>query len=152
MGNTTQTLTLQPPEQSGFIKHHRSLMNVSQPTEATSGRLKCPTSAHANTDTQGIASFLSRKRNVLSTPHSLVPFHNFIVRGKSIGGALPIRPSQDRPSSGLPDLGRRFLQGNTIPRKPPSYKNGQCTHTQASGGQHRTGTEKKALCGRETQH
>lgn len=66
---------------------------------------------------------------MLSTPNSLVPFHNFIVRGKSIGGALPIKPSQDQQSRGLPNLARQFLQGNTVLRKPPSCKNGQCTHS-----------------------
>lgn len=81
------------------------------------------------TNTRGIASFLYKKRNVLLTPNSQVPFHNFIVRGKSIGGALPIRPSQDKGSSGLPNLARWFLQVNTILRKLPSCKNRECTHT-----------------------
>ena len=70
MGNTEQTLTLQPSEQSGFTKHLRSLASVSQRS------LNAPPASHTRTDTWGSTSFLYEKRDVLSRPHSCESHHH----------------------------------------------------------------------------
>lgn len=85
--------------------------------------------------------------------HSGIPFHNFIVGGKSIEGALPLRPSKDKAMSRLSGtrLARWALQTNTILREAFFRKSRERTHC-GKRGQHRARTEKKALCGRATWH
>lgn len=62
--------------------------------------------------------------------HSGIPFHNFIVGGKSIEGALPLRPSKDKAMSRLSStrLARWVLQINTILRKA-FFRQEQGTYT-----------------------
>lgn len=86
--------------------------------------------------------------------HSGIPFHNFIVGGKSIEGTLPLRPSKDKAMSRLSStrLARWVLQINTILRKAFFRKSRERTHACGKRGQHRARTEKKALCWRATGH
>lgn len=95
MGNTKQTLTLQPPEQSGFTKHHRSLMSTSQPMEATnSGRLKCTTSVqHQYQHPRNHFIYLQEKERPIDPkqPCTFSQFHcpRKVNRGRSPNQVFP---------------------------------------------------------------
>lgn len=112
---------MQPSEQSGFTQHHFSEC-FSAPRCPQDG-LNAPPVPSTGTYTRGIAAFLYKERGVLLRPHSCVsppprvPFHNFIVGGKSLGGALPIRPPQDKWPGRLTSLAGWFFWVHAVPRK-----------------------------------